>query len=121
MTANEVLNITLKMLGYSDADGNPKLTQRIRNGAVTFVNLVYMDLWHILKEGEFKPIKSLSEELQLPEGVLYDTFTYGLAMHIAQSESDGDQQQFYVLMYNRKRLRLSKTEEIIDVIPRGGY
>lgn len=118
MKAIELLNNTLKILGYADSNGNSKLTQRIRNRAVVTINLVYSDLWHICKNEPFEPIKSVSEEIKLPPKVLSDVFCYGLAMHIAQSENDGDQQQFFAHHYNSKRTGLSRSEKIVNKIPR---
>ncbi len=118
MKASEILNISLKMLGYSESNGNVKLTQRIRNKAVVAINLVYSDLWRVLGKCDFKPIKSVSEEIKLPEDIINDVFVYGVCMHIAQSESDGDNQQFYSALYNRKRTSLSQIGGYKDVLPR---
>ena len=107
MKAKEILNNTLKMLGYSDSDGNVELTNRIRNGAVVTINLVYGDLHRAVSSGEFEPIKSLDEEIKLPQKALGDVFMYGIAMHIARSENDGDQQQYYTMLYNAKRAGLT--------------
>lgn len=117
MRAIELLNNTLKILGYSDNDGNAKLTQRIRNGAVVMMNLVYGDLWSICNVGEFKPIKSLSDEIVLPSEAMGEVFVYGLAMHIARSENDGDQQQFFAHLYNAKRAGLTKYTTVKNTWP----
>ena len=98
MTANTLLNNALKMLGYSDSDGNTELTARLRNCATVTVNLVYSDLWHICNDGEFVPIKSLFDEIKLPGKATDEAFVYGLAMHIARSENDGDQQQMFAML-----------------------
>lgn len=119
MKAKILLNDTLKMLGYTDADGNSELTQRLRNRATVTVNMVYGDLWRIFNSGDFKPIKSLDDEINLPEKALGDVFLYGLAMHIARSENDGDQQQFFTMLYNAKRAGLTQYDKVINVIPRG--
>ncbi len=119
MKASEILNNALKILGYSDASGNPHLPQTIRNRAVVTVNLVYEDLHNICKDTPFVPINSIDDEVQLPEKVLHSAFLYGLAMHIARSENDGDQQQFYAHLYNSKRAALSKTQKVKNTIPRG--
>ena len=119
MKASQILNSALKVLGYSDANGNPKLTGRIRNRAVVTVNLVYADLWHICSKEPFEPIKALDDEIKLPQKATDEVFIYGLAMHIAQSENDGDQQQLYAHLYNTKRTRLSHTATIKNTIPRG--
>lgn len=118
MKANELLNNALKMLGYSDSDGNIELTQRIKNSAIVKVNLVYSELWRIFNTGEFTPIKSLGQEIMLPEKVLSEAFIYGLAMHIARSENDGDQQQFFTYLYNAKRAGLTQYEKVKNIIPK---
>lgn len=118
MKASELLNDTLKMLGYSDSDGNAELTGRIRNGAVVNVNLVYRDLWRACKAQDFEPIKSLDDEIKLPAKALGDVFMYGLAMHIARSENDGDQQQYYTMLYNARRASLTQYTTVKNAIPR---
>ena len=120
MTANTLLNNALKMLGYSDSDGNTELTARLRNCATVTVNLVYSDLWHICNDGEFVPIKSLFDEIKLPGKATDEAFVYGLAMHIARSENDGDQQQMFAMLYNSKRAGLTKYEKVKEAVPRGG-
>lgn len=117
MKASEILNNTLKMLGYSDSDGNVELTQRIRNGAIVNLNLVYSDLWRAAGSGDFEPVKSLDDELNLPAKALGDVFMYGLAMHIARSENDGDQQQYYTMLYNAKRAGLTEYTTVRNAIP----
>lgn len=108
MKASEIFNNALKMLGYTDKDGNSELPQRLRNCAVVTVNLVYGDLWRVYNKENFVPIKSLSDEIQLPEEAMDDVFLYGLAMHIARSENDGDQQQYFAHLYNAKRAGLTQ-------------
>ena len=119
MTANVIFNDALKILGYTDSDGNLELTTRLRNRAIVTVKLVYGDLWRICNEGCFKPIKSLSDEIYLPDNATGDIFVYGLAMHIARSENDGDQQQLFAMLYNSRRASLTKYDMVINVIPRG--
>lgn len=121
MKANELLNNTLKMMGYTDSDGNSELTQRIRNNAIVNINLVYGDLWQIFNKSDFKPISTLNDKIELPNKALGDVFLYGLAMHIARSENDGDQQQYYALLYNSKRAGLSQYDKVKNIIPRVEY
>ena len=118
MKAKELLNNTLKMLGYTNADGNAELTSRIRNGAIVAINLVYGDLHRAVGNGEFEPIKSLDDEIKLPQKALGDMFMYGLAMHIARSENDGDQQQYYTMLYNAKRAGLTTYDKVKNKWPR---
>ena len=112
MKAKELLNNALKMLGYSDSDGNVELTQRIRKQATLTLNLVYWDLWRIFNSGEFKGIRSLDDEIELPNVALGDVFLYGVAMHLARSENDGDQQQYYTMLYNAKRAGLTQYDRV---------
>lgn len=120
MTGNQLLNNALKVLGYTDQNGNAQLTSRVRNSAVVNINLVYSDLWRITRDEPFEPINSLGDTIDLPESVLHDVFLYGLCMHIARSENDGDQQQFYTVLYNQKRTSLSRFETIQDSFVRSG-
>lgn len=118
MKANELLNDALKLLGYSDNDGNVELTGRIRSRAMAVVNLVYGDLWRTCNTGDFEKIKSLDDEIKLPNKALGDVFLYGLAMHIARSENDGDQQQFFAHLYNSRRAGLTVMTRVNNVLPR---
>ena len=118
MKASELLNTSLKMLGYTDISGNAELTSRIRNQAIVIINLVYADLWRMVSTEQFKPIKSLSDEINLPSKATDECFLYGIAMHIARSENDGDQQQFYAFLYNQKRAGLTHFEKVNNTIPK---
>lgn len=117
MKANELLNNALKLLGYTDNDGNSELTQRLRNRAIVIVNLVYGDLWQIYNKDDFEYIKTLGDEVKLPKKVLNDVFLYGLAMHMARSENDGDQQQYYAALYNAKRAGLTQHTSVKNILP----
>ncbi len=117
MKAKELLNNALKMLGYTNADGNAELTTRIRNSAIVTVNLVYSDLWKTTSREAFKSIKSLDDEILLPQRVTDECFLYGLAMHIARSENDGDQQQYFAHLYNAKRAGLTNYERVKNAMP----
>ncbi len=118
MKASELLNNALKIIGYTDSDGNAELTQRIRKSAIVTVNLVYADLWKTENKESFEPIKSLDDEIKLSQRVTDECFLYGLAMHIARSENDGDQQQFYAALYNSKRAGLTRYEKVKNILPR---
>ncbi len=111
MTARELYISALTLLGYKDSD-------MFKGKSVVLVNRVYADLFYSINpNGEFEPIKNLQDEVELPQKVLHDVFPYGLAGFLAQSESDGDQQQLYMSIYNGKKSRLNSTSQIEDVIP----
>ena len=119
MKAKELLNNALKMLGYTNADGNAELTTRIRNSAIVTVNLVYSDLWKTASREVFEPIKSLDDEIVLPPKATDECFLYGLAMHIARSENDGDQQQYFATLYNARRAGFTQYDKVKNTVPRG--
>lgn len=114
-----LLNDALRLLDYTDNDGNPELSQRIRNKAIVTVNLVYGDMWRICRDTDFRPIASLDDEIALPKKATGDVFLYGLAMHIARNENDGDQQQYFAYLYNSRRAGLTKFDRLKNIIPRG--
>lgn len=118
MTGQEILKTAADLLGYNDANGNFLLSARISSTAVTTVNRIYSDLWHICNDTEFTPIKTLQEEIKLPERVLNDVMIYGLTAFIAQNEEDGEQQQIWIRLYNQKRASLSKIDVIKDTMPK---
>ncbi len=118
MTGQDILKTATELLGYTNANNNLQLTSRITGKSVAILNLIYSDLWRICNEGEFIPINTVQDDIFLPERALNDVMPYGLAMMIAQSESDGDSQQLYSVLYNRKRAGLSRKENIQDVLPR---
>ena len=121
MKAKELLNNALKLLGYTSADGNVEITGRIRNSAVVTVNLVYSDLWKTESKEPFNAIKSLDDEILLSQKATDECFLYGLAMHIARSENDGDQQQYYAHLYNAKRAGLTNYETVRNAWPQPDY
>lgn len=144
MTANEILNRALTLLGYTDQNGNEQLTRRIMNKAIAVINTVYEDLWRICVSGvceqdrrdrtpdcplsfaddlrtvgdacpyAFTPIAGLDATIQL-KGRALEAFPYGVAAFLAQGENDGDQQQLWMSMYNKKRAGLTVSERIYDV------
>ena len=117
MTAREIVNHAVNLLGYSTANGNTQIIPRIMNRAVSIVNTVYEDLWGITSEQEFEPIKALNDEVKLT-GRALGIMPYGVAAFIAQSESDGDSQQLWMLTYNKKRRGLSQAYTRVDTMPR---
>ena len=118
MKGQQVLKFATDMLGYTNANGNLQLSARIMGKALVNLNLIYSDLWRASYDEEFKPLTNIHDEIKLPERVINDIMPYGVAMMLAQSESDGDQQQLYSVIYNRKRASLIKKESIQDVLPR---
>ena len=117
MTAREVLNSALKLLGYTEANGNSELPQRILNRAVAATNVIYSELSRAEGKKEFTPIKSLADKINLSDTVLAEVMPCGIAMMIAGSESDGDNQTFWAEIYNRKRSTVSHITERTNELP----
>ena len=118
MTGQQMIEKSEILLGYTASNGNLQLSARITGKALMIVNQVYSDLWRICYDEAFIPLENIHSEIALPERVLNDVMPYGVAMFIAQSESDGEQQQMYSFLYNKKRAGLNRKEQIIDVMPR---
>lgn len=110
MTAKDVYETALALLGYED---NPEFQRR----AVPVTNKVYFDLYQRCSDGkDFQPIRSLSEELKLPQNVALTVMPSGVAELIALSEGDGELQQYFALDYDRARAKLAKIDHIDNVI-----
>lgn len=117
MTAREIIGRVITMLGYTDGSGNIAANAKLRRRALTALNSVYSDLFYSLGLKDFIPAASHEDVVHLPERILNDVMPYGVAALLAQSENDGDQQQYYVAVYNSKRAALTRTEYVTDTIP----
>lgn len=115
MTALDIVNKALALLGYSDRNNNHDLTGRVLNRALPLCNLVYSDMCRIC-EVEHTGIKSLGDELQLPNNA-YEVMACGLASYIAGAESDDFMQAMWSAEYSQRRTTLSKITEYEDVLP----
>lgn len=111
-----MLNHSLKLLGYSENNGNAHLTQVIKNRALPIINLVYAELARNCEQ-RFEPLKSLSETIMLPDKAINEVMPCGIAMYIANAEGDSAAEAFWGAEYNAKRATLSRIGEIKDVLP----
>lgn len=114
--AKAVMNEAMNLLGYTERNGNERLTRRITNKAIPVLNSVYADIWQIESEEPFAPVVSLTDAIALRERAM-ECLVYGFAAFIAQSESDADNQSLWMSIYNKKRAGLSKTDRIQNVLP----
>lgn len=117
MTGSEMMKKALTLLGYNDSTGEISGEQRFRSRALTVLNNIYADLFYIKHSESFVPLKQITDNIVLPERELNDVMPYGVAAFLAQSESDGDQQQIFISLYNSKRAALTQSETVGDVIP----
>lgn len=115
MTANDILQRALALLGYAENNGNTQLTQRILQKALPLINLVYGDIARI-KGLEKERISSLNDEIELSNKAA-DVFACGVAAYIAGTEGDDGAQALWSAEYQSRRTTLSKRTEYKDVIP----
>lgn len=110
-TAKEIYDTALALLGYSDSS----IFQR---KAVASFNKVYFELYRaITNNEEFKPIKALSDTVNLPQKVLVGVFPLGYAEQFALGQGDGEQQQYFAVAYERAKAKLNRIDEVSDVLP----
>lgn len=115
MTGTDVLKKALALLGYSDAGGNPQLSERVTKRAVPLINLVYNDLRRI-SNFDAAPITHLSDEIVLPDDAV-DVAACGVASYVALSEGDDLMQAVWSAEYTSRRTTLSNVMEIENVLP----
>ena len=117
MTAADMEKKIINLLGYTDGSGNIAQNTHLRQRVLTAINAVYADLFYALGRTEFSPVLSPEDAIDLPERVLNDVMPYGAAAFLAQSENDGDRQQYYIMLYNQKRAALTRSESVEDSMP----
>lgn len=134
MTGRQVLDRAMGLLGYQTIEALSGPSELLQN-SLTVVNQIYSDLFYTENRqagkshgiggesaagGDFMPLIDLMEEMRLSRRAAGDVMPYGVAMMLAQNESDGDNQQLFATLYNRKRLSLSYTDRVRDTIPGPG-
>ena len=117
MTGKSVLNQAMGLLGYRNMEELSGQAEVLMGGMVA-VNQIYADLHYACSNAPFSPLATLNDPLFLPDRALIDVMPYGVAMLLAQSESDGDNQQLFAEVYNRKRHSLSRSDSMADKMPR---
>lgn len=121
MTGNDVLKQAYVLLNYTDNNGdihagnNANLSKR----ALPIVNQIYADLWEPREAGaKFSVLRSLNEPLDLNDHTAINIMPYGVAMLMAQSDGDADNQTLYASLYNQRRCgSVTKSDRIQDQLP----
>ncbi len=111
MTGTEIYEKAITSLGYSDDDV-------FKRRAVVCLNQIYEELFNISGLDEFKPIKTLSEDIGLPKRMLNSAIVYGLAERLALGEGDGERQQYFARQYDRAKARFNRIDSVEDTMPR---
>ena len=117
-SGRDILARALLLLNYVDfyEQLEDEMPSPIIARGLAAVNQIYGDLWYTGRNDPFLPLVSLEEPLLLQDRQTKDVMPFGVAMLLAMSEGDGDNQQMYAAMYNRKRAAASITHRRKDVL-----
>ena len=107
MTGSEVYTRAVVSLGY-------KTSPILQEKSIVIINQVYDDLSFCI-EGEYTPINTLSDKINLPETVASNAMVYGVAEKLALGEGDGELQQYFARAYDRAKARITVIDQIVDV------
>ena len=81
------------------------------------INAVLADVLPIAGE-PVSAIGTLEDTLPVAEDTAVRVMVYGVAMWLAQSEADGDNQQLMASIYNQKRNAIRRSSgRVADVLP----
>ncbi len=119
-TGKQVFEQALMMLNYTDSTGRPngQKNKALYARALSLLNQICCDLYYVEGRRDWKPLNSMDDPLPLSDRAVSDVLPYGLAMLLAQSESDIDNQTVYSTLFNQKRLSLSSCRRRVDTLPR---
>ena len=118
-TGEQVKNRALQLLNYTDGQGrlDAQMYTDVTARALPLVNQIYSDVWYGLYDEGFEELGAITDTLRLPERVVNEVMPYGVAMLMAQTLGDADNQSLMATYYNRKRASLTHPRERKDVMP----
>lgn len=105
-TGNDVFRRAMSLLGYTGADGavNGAQSAELFRRGLNIVNQVMADIWPLeRKELHISRFPTSTTIFPLSQHAVESAILYGVAMFLAQSEGDGENQQFYSSLYQQKR------------------
>ena len=121
MTGNEILKQAYILLNYTDNNGNIQAANNanMSKRSLSLINQIYADSWESREVGAtFVPLHALHETLDLNDYTLFNIMPYGVAMLIAQSDGDTDNQTLYATLYNQRRpSAFTQSAKIADRLP----
>lgn len=119
-TGEEVKNRALVLLNYTDQNGrlDSAMYTDVIARSLAVVNQIYADLWYAFHSLGFCELPTLTDDIHLPERVINDCMPYGVAMLLAQTIGDADNQSMMADLYNQKRASLTHLRRRRDVLPR---
>lgn len=120
MNGQQVTDRALALLGYTDHRGEPDaaVSAALYKRAVALIDQLCTDLT-AAEGGTVTPVTSLSQPLPLSEETARAVLPYGVAMLLAASRGDGDNQQLFAALYTARRRTVRRGERKGDVLPRG--
>ncbi len=118
-TGEQVKNRALQLLNYTDRDGrlDSVMYADVTARMLPLINQIYSDVWYGLYDEGFEELGAVTDAFQLPERVINDVMPYGVAMLVAQTLGDADNQSMMAALYNRKRAILTHPRQRKDVMP----
>ena len=122
MTGTDILRQAYTLLNYTDANGNVNAANNanLSKRALPIINQIYADLWQPRMVGaKFEVLSTMNQPLDLDDYTAINIMPYGVAMMLAQSDGDVDNQSVYATLYNQRRAgAVTTTDRIIDKLPR---
>ena len=118
-TGEQVKNRALQLLNYTDGQGrlDAQMYTDVTARVLPLINQIYSDVWYGLYDEGFEELGAITDTLQLPERVVNEVMPYGVAMLMAQTLGDADNQSLMATYYNRKRASLTHPRTRKDVMP----
>lgn len=119
MTGEELLRQALYLLNYTNNRGeiDTRNSEELIRRGVPIVNAVLADVLPIAGE-PVSAIGTLEDTLPVAEDTAVRVMVYGVAMWLAQSEADGDNQQLMASIYSQKRNAIRRSPgRVADVLP----
>lgn len=119
MTVDRLIRRVLSLLGYTDtrADGEIPGGNDVYKRALPLVNQIAAELWYRDHDTPFAPL-DLYAEIPLPAVTVQTTLPYGVAMLLAQTDGDTDNQTLFAGLYDGHRAAATASTQIRDVLPR---
>ncbi len=119
MTAGEVIRQALALLNYTDtrADGEVPGGHTVYKRALPLADQIAAELWYRDHTEPFQPIRDLHTVVPLSDAVVRTVMPYGVAMLLAQSDGDVDNQTLFASLYDGRRTASATAERIVDVLP----
>ena len=121
MTGMDVFKRALRLLGYTDVDGETDAASsgELYKRALAITDQLCGEL-SLLESGQTATVTSMHAPLPLSEKSARHILPYGMAMFLAAGRGDGDSQRLFAALYTQKLALLSHTgERRVDVLPRG--